>query len=207
MADIASTLQPVPAPGAGIHPSYVASQLETLTVKGSSLSRNHFVVLDSAGTQLFGIDAEKLSLSQRTHVTETATGTKLCTLRRETWKMKSQYYAEVSEDGPRLFDMKSKFSMGSEKFVITFPNVVADGQEVVLDWKGPAFSSKGEIYLNGMMVAFVEKEHFKLKGEFRVHVAPGMDKLLAVCILACVNNERANNSSGAAAGSGSAAAC
>lgn len=120
--------------------------------------------------------------------------------------MRTRYYAKVAEDGPRLFDLESKMSMG-EKFIIKFPNAAAGGENVELDFKSPAFSSRGEIYLNGMLVALMEKEHFKLKGEYRIHVAPGMDKLLAVCVVACVSDVRASNNSAAAGGAGGGGAC
>lgn len=195
------TLQPIPAPGVAIHPAYIAQRPETLVMK-SGFSGNHFVVTDSNGTAIIKLDAERFSMSHRINVSEAATGKQLCTLRRELFKMRAHYYAEVGEGGPRLFDLESQWAMGSEKFVIKLPNAAAGGEEVELDWKSPAFRSRGEIYLNGMMVALLERERFKLKDEFHIHVAPGMDKLLAVCVMACVDDRRDTNNAGAAAGGG-----
>lgn len=205
MADIIASLQAIPPPGIAIHPAYIVSQHESLTMKGG-FSGNHFIVTDQTGTEVFKVDSERFSMSHRTNVSEAATGKMLCTLRRETFTMRSRYYAEVAENSPRLFDMESKMSLG-EKFLIKFPNAAAEGEQVELDWKSPAFSSRGELYLNGVLVALMEKEHFKLKGEYRIHVAPGMDKFLAICVAACVNDERASNNAGAAGAAGGGGAC
>lgn len=170
-------------------------------MKGS-FGGKRFTVTDASGSEIFNLTSEHFSISHRTAVIEASTGKTLCTLRRETWTVGSQYYAEVGEGSPRLFDLESKMSLGSEKFTLMFPNAAADGQNIELDWKSPAFTSRGELYLNGMLVAIFEKEHFKMRGEYHIYVAPGMDKFLAVCVMACVHDRRATNNSNAAAASG-----
>lgn len=152
-----------------------------------------FTVFDASGRQIFNLAGERFSMSHRIAVTDTTSGQNLCTLRRETFTVGAHYYAEVSENGARLFDLESKMALGTEKFIIKFPNAAADGQNVELDWRSGAFSKKGELYLNGMMVAGFERELWKIKGEYHVYVAPGMDKLLAVCVMACVHDRRMTN--------------
>lgn len=132
------------------------------------------------------------------------TGWRLSTLRQDKSYVRSDakpsnlgahYYAEVGDGGPRLFDLESKIALGTEKFIIRFSNVAANGQGMVLDWKSAAFSKRGELYLNGVMVSGFERELFKVKGEYDIHVAPGMDKLLAVSVMACVHDRRASQRS------------
>lgn len=205
MADLISSLQPISPPGVAIHPTYIASRPESLTMKGSWSGRR-FTITDSNSMEILKIEGERMSISHRMHVTEAASGQRLCTLRREKFTMTAHYYAEVSEDGPRLFDLEGKLSLGGTKMVVKFPNAAANGQEVELDYKSPAFRSRGELYLNGIMVALLERERLKLKDEFHVHVAPGMDKLLAVCIMACVDDRR-DSAASAGAAAGGASGC
>lgn len=196
---MADFLRPLDQPIA-IYPQYVAeTHPTTLLMKSSSYWTNSYVISLTEASEstspsdeppgLLSIDAENWSVSHRMHVYDDRTKTKLCTIRRENWSLRSQYYAETGEDSARLFESESRNSWG-RKNVFTFQNRAGNGENIRLKVKSPALSQTQEIYLEDQVVGLMETDRWHTRTHYNLTAARGLDMFVLVCIAVLVDDQR-----------------
>lgn len=106
------------------------------------------------------------------------------------------YYAEVAENGPRLFTVDSKSSWTHrQRTAVRFANQ-ADMRrsEESLEYIPVGFRDDGSFTWNGQLVVVVEKR-FSLLTEYHLTIAPGLDPALVVGVMvAMVDQEKTRSS-------------
>jgi uncharacterized protein YxjI len=180
--------QALPPPGLAIFSKFVSSSPQTLYMKGEAFSSD-FSLTWADGRPFIHVDSESFSLSRRKNIIDSSTGNKLCTIRREHFSRQGTYYAETSDDGPRLFEVEKTSHWGKTKFSITFPNANAGGQSVSLDYKATSSfkSREGTITWNGTPVAYVERESSIKGSRYRLHIAPGVDPFVVAGLVVAID--------------------
>jgi len=197
-----TSLPALPTPGVGIFPNLIAKKEETLIMKGESFSRSWKICLHD-GTPIMTVEGEHLSASHRKTVLD-AQGQKLGQIRRQRWTIPTTYYAEASEGGPRLWELKSHMGFPTAKNTVTFANATGDGRSAELNFKKDGIGSSGVVKLGGQDVAIVEKKHWKMRSEYHITVAPGLDMFLPIGLMVALDDKAktAQRSAGAAGGGG-----
>ncbi|EJD42418.1 DUF567-domain-containing protein [Auricularia subglabra TFB-10046 SS5] len=189
-------LPPSSAP-LGIHPAYLARQLENIVLKEKvlSLGGDSFDVKTVDGRQLFKVKGEHFSLSHRKHVMD-AQGNPLFDIRQHHFRLQKSFYGE-DPAGNNIFEIKGHFSIGTSKSTCTFKSV--NGQEVNLAMKGDWLDRKAEIKdeATGQVVALINREFFNMREMFAgqqtyvVSVAPNVDMAIIAAMCICLD-EREN---------------
>jgi uncharacterized protein YxjI len=202
---IMTILPTLPAPGVGIFPNFIARKEETLIMKSESFSRSWKISLHD-GTPIMTVKGEHLSASHRKTVLDPQ-GQKLGQIRRQTWSFTSTYYAEASEGGPRLWELKSHMGFPTSKNTVSFANAAGDGKSAELNFKKKGFGASGVVTLAGQDVAIVEKKHWKMRTEYHITVAPGLDMFLPIGLMVALDDKirTAKQRSGGGGGGGAGA--
>ena len=203
---MAAQLQALPPPGLAIFPHLIATEPTSLRAKGTYMSRS-FDITTMDGQPILRIESESMSASHRKHVIDVRSGQKLCTIRKTKWSMSWKYYAETAEDGPHLFDLHSHSGFGGSRSEMVFANAADNGKQTQVEFKNSSFGRDGAVKINGIPVAVVEKAYFKMRKEYHLHVAAGLDMFLVVAVVIVMDDKMRTQaaSSAAAAGAGAGA--
>ncbi|KAK6502037.1 hypothetical protein TWF481_009853 [Arthrobotrys musiformis] len=180
-----------------IFPQFVAQKTEGLVLKEKvfSLSGDSYDITTVEKVPVFKVQGKKLSLSGR-KVFADQQGNELFHLRKEHLSIHTTYYGEDAS-GKVLFEVKSKFSIGTSKAYVNFTD--ASGVAHSLLMKGNWFDTKSDIVdeKTGAVVASVNRKLFNL-GElvggqqtYVLTVAPGVD--MALMCAACICFDEKNN--------------
>lgn len=195
-----SNLPPLPPPGLAIMPQYQSNGPQTITLKGSSFSSS-MTATTSNGAVLFRTEGKSFSLSHRRAFLD-AYGQKLFEIRKDGMGLK-RYYAEVAENGPRLWDTETHSKMFSRpRTTVRFANQADPSRQMVeLEFLPAGRGNDGHFTWGGRQVAVVEKVSFSLSGEYRLTLSPGMDPALVVAVMvAMIDRAKTQASSNASAG-------
>ncbi|EPS35622.1 hypothetical protein H072_10989 [Dactylellina haptotyla CBS 200.50] len=189
-------LEPV-ASQIAIFPQFVAQKTESLVLKEKvfSFSGDSFDIMTVDKVPVFKVQGKKLSLSGR-KIFADQQGNELFHLRKEHLTLHSTYYGEDSNE-KALFEVKSKFSIGSSKAYVNFTD--ASGKAHSLLMKGNWFDTKSNIVdeSTGAVVATISRKLFNLGEVFGgqqtyvLSVAPGVD--MALMCAACICYDEKNN--------------
>jgi uncharacterized protein YxjI len=148
----------------------------------------------------------KNSLSHR-KILKDSQGRKLYLIRRETFTLGTKYYAETSENGPRLWEFEIHTRLTGSETKMTFKNAATGGQPDHLDFKNNPFGSTGYIKHQGKEVAIIEKKKWKLKLVYELSIAQGLDMTLVIGIILSMDDRTRTNNAAAAPPAGSGGAC
>lgn len=195
--------QPIPPPGLAILPQYLSANPQKILVKGSFFG-SAITATTADGQPLFRIESESFSLSHRQTFWDDATNKKLFQVRKDS---SSRYYAELSEDGPRLFETKTHTRfLHRDETTVTFANQADEKRPVVtVEVMPPGTTSGGTFTWNGQVVASVEKEPMSARGRWEFSIVPGFDPVLVIAVMvALIDRDESRSSSSAAAAAGSA---
>ena len=200
-------LPPLPAPGLAILPQYLSNHPLELTLKGSTFSKS-MTATTGDGRALFRIEGASFSRSHRRAVLDAASGAKLFEVRKDGMGLK-HYYAEVSENGPRLFETKTHSRLFHRpRTAVRFANQADPHNRgmVELEFVPAGRGDDGSFTWSGGPVVRVQKKGLSLSGEYQLSIAPGMDPALAVAVMVAMidraKTQAANSASaGGAAGS------
>jgi len=182
--------------GIGIHAQFLAQQVEQLVLKEKvlSLSGDSFSVKTVAGQAIFQVKGEALSISGRKHFMD-AQGVQLFDIRKEHLALHTTFYCENPKQ-QRIFQVKSKFSIGSAKAIGTFTSPTT-GKEEELLMKGDFFDSSANITdSTGKIVATIDRQFLKVSEVFAgqqtyvVSIQPGVDMALIVAMCICLDEKR-----------------
>ncbi|KAK6519787.1 hypothetical protein TWF506_000082 [Arthrobotrys conoides] len=180
-----------------IFPQFVAQKTEALVLKEKvfSLSGDSYDITTVEKVPVFKVQGKKLSLSGR-KIFADQQGNELFHLRKEHLSIHTTYYGEDSS-GKVLFEVKSKFSIGTSKAYVNFTDVNGTAHSLLM--KGNWFDTKSDIVdeKTGSVVASVNRKLFNL-GEliggqqtYVLTVAPGVD--MALMCAACICFDEKNN--------------
>ncbi|KAF3941500.1 hypothetical protein ABW19_dt0200576 [Dactylella cylindrospora] len=189
------TLEPVSAQIA-IFPQFVAQKTESLVLKEKvfSFSGDSFDIKTLEGNPVFKVQGKAMSLSGRKIVADTA-GNELFHLRKEHLSIHTTFYGEDAS-GKKLFEVKSKFSIGSSKAYIIFTDVSGKAHNLLM--KGDFFDREAAITdeTTGAVVATINRKFFNV-GEilggaqtYVLSVAPGVDTALMTAACICLDEKR-----------------
>jgi uncharacterized protein YxjI len=203
-----ATLTAFQAPVA-IDSNFIAQKTENLKVAKDVMSKNWTVTLDS-GALLFRIEGEFMSLSHRMTVKDSK-GQKMYQIRHESISGPGStlYYAEVSEGGPKVWEMEitSHMFIGTET-TMRFFNVANGGKEDQLEFKNNPMGSTGYVKYQGKEVAKVHRNKLQLGTKYDLEVMQGLDLSLIVGIVVAMHDKiETRNSAAASGGSGGGGGC
>ncbi|KAF2668090.1 hypothetical protein BT63DRAFT_426919 [Microthyrium microscopicum] len=191
-----AALAPLAAPIA-VNTDFIANKTETIILSTEPLSRDWRVSLHD-GTPLLTIIGESMSASHRKTVS-TPDGQTLYQIRRQLWSMGNTYYAERTEDGPKLWELESHSGFTGQKHKLMFNNVAAGGQPAMLDFKNRKMGGiSGEVKLIDQSVANIELKRGLLKKDYYVTVAQGVDMSLLVGMVVAIEDRMKTRRAGAA---------
>lgn len=154
------------------------------------------------GQALFLVEGERFSRSHRKTVIDAATNAKLFQIRKDGIGLK-HYYAEISEDGPRLFETEThRKLMHRPRTEITFANQADSSRPVIsLEFVPAGLGNDGSFTLNGQVVTTVEKVSLSLSGEYLLTIAAGLDPTLIVGVMvAMIDRAKTQSNNNAATG-------
>ncbi|KAF3928026.1 hypothetical protein AA313_de0201246 [Arthrobotrys entomopaga] len=189
-------MEPVPAQVA-IFPQFIAQKTESLVLveKVFSWTGDSFDITTVEKVPVFKVQGKKLSLSGR-KVFSDQQGNELFHLRKKHIAIHSTYYGEDAAEKV-LFEVKSKFSIGTSKAYVNFTDIT--GKEHSLLMKGNFFDTKSNIVdeTSGAVVATINRkllnfgEIFAGQQTYVLSVAPGVD--MALMAAACICFDEKNN--------------
>ncbi|KAK6540665.1 hypothetical protein TWF694_008058 [Orbilia ellipsospora] len=191
-----AAMEPV-ASQIALFPQFVSSKTESLVLveKVFSWSGDSFDITTVDKVPIFKVQGKKLSLSGR-KIFSDQQGNELFHLRKEHIAIHSTYYGEDAAKKV-LFQVKSKFSIGTSKAYVNFTDV--NGKEHSLLMKGNFFDSKSNIVdeTTGAVVATINRkllnfgQIFAGQQTYVLSVAPGVD--MALMAAACICFDEKNN--------------
>ncbi|KAF3935395.1 hypothetical protein ABW20_dc0102378 [Dactylellina cionopaga] len=195
---VIEALEPVAAQVA-IFPQFVAQKTESLvlTEKVFSFSGDSFDITTVDKVPVFKVQGKKLSLSGR-KIFADKEGNELFHLQKKHIALHSTYYGSDPQNPDRpLFEVKSKFSIGTSKAYVNFTDKA--GKEHSLLMKGNFFDTKSNIVdeATGAVVASINRKLFNIgqvlggQQTYVVSVAPGVD--MALVCAACICFDEKNN--------------
>ncbi|KAF3905963.1 hypothetical protein ABW21_db0202552 [Orbilia brochopaga] len=190
------TMEPV-AQQIALFPQFVATKTESLLLREKvfSFSGDSFDITTLEKVPVFKVQGKKMSLSGR-KIFMDQQGNELFHLRKEHIALHSTYYGEDST-GKVLFQVKSKFSIGTSKAYVNFTDT--SGTTHALLMKGNWFDTKSNIVdeSTGAVVATISRKLLNfselLGGQqtYVLSVAPGVD--MALMCAACICFDEKNN--------------
>ncbi|KAK6340513.1 hypothetical protein TWF696_008839 [Orbilia brochopaga] len=193
---VAITMEPV-ATQIAIFPQFVATKTESLLLREKvfSFSGDSFDITTLEKVPVFKVQGKKLSLSGR-KIFMDQQGNELFHLRKEHLAFHSTFYGEDST-GKSLFQVKSKFSIGTSKAYVNFTDT--NGTQHSLLMKGNWFDTKSNIVdeASGAVVATISRKLFNMseliggQQTYVLSVAPGVD--MALMCAACIAFDEKNN--------------
>lgn len=200
-------MQAIPQPGLAILPQYLSADTQMIILKGSTFSKSMTASIAN-GQPLFHIEGENFSRSHRKTVIDASSNAMLYQVRKEGMGTK-HYYAEMSENGPRLFETEThRKLMHRPKTIVTFANQADSSRPVIaLEFTPAGMTSDGSFTLNGQLVAKVEKFSLSLSGEYQLTIAPGLDPSLIVGVMVAMIDRAKTQSNNSAAGGAAVATC
>ncbi|EGX48236.1 hypothetical protein TWF173_007179 [Orbilia oligospora] len=180
-----------------IFPQFVAQKTEALVLKEKvfSLSGDSYDITTVEKVPVFKVQGKKLSFSGR-KIFADQQGNELFHLRKEHLSIHTTYYGEDAS-GKVLFEVKSKFSIGTSKAYVNFTDVNGTAHSLLM--KGNWFDTKSDIVdeKTGAVVASVNRKLLNF-GEliggqqtYVLTVAPGVD--MALMCAACICFDEKNN--------------
>ncbi|KAL7412991.1 tubby C-terminal-like domain-containing protein [Mrakia frigida] len=184
-------LQPFHPP-LGVNTSYCVPNVVTLVLKEKafSFSGDDFQIKDSNGNVVVQCHGSAMSFRDKKEIRDTS-GRVLFKLETKLLSLLKSFFA-TGPDGKELFQVKKKFSIGSNKMVTYFTNA-SDGAPIELDLKGNFWGGSAEILLGGRTVATISRqvmnmrEIFVDKQTYFVTVAPGVDLAMIVAVCICLD--------------------
>ncbi|KAI1371382.1 DUF567-domain-containing protein [Hypoxylon crocopeplum] len=193
-------MAPFPRP-MGIFTPFIARQGETLILKEKvmSLSGNSFDITLANGQPIFKVKGESLTLSQRMNVMD-MNGNLLFCIRKKHLSLHTTYYAENAR-GEEIFEVKSKFGLGSSKFIGSFTSASGQQEELLMkgDWTDTTAEIKDEA--TGQAIATIYRDRWNarefLGGQqtYNVSIAPNVDMAIIAAMCICLDMKR-NESAG-----------
>jgi uncharacterized protein YxjI len=199
-----ATLTSLPAPVAA-NPDFVAHNTETIILSNEPFTKEWKVCLHD-GTPLLLVSGESVSMSHRKTVTDPQ-GRKICQIRRQNWSMGTRYYAETTENGPRLWELESHFGLTGSNNKMTFANQAAGGEKAALEIKNNTFGSVSQVKYDGKEVAIIEKKRWKMRHEYHLTVAKGLDMSLIVGLAIALDDKTRTTRAATAGAAGGASGC
>ncbi|KAJ6552058.1 tubby C-terminal-like domain-containing protein [Mycena vulgaris] len=188
-------MQPYPTP-LGLFSAFFARQPEPLVLKEKvmSLSGDSFSVKTTDGRPILQVKGEAFSLSGRKHVMDMQ-GTVLFDIRKKHLAFPALYYGE-DPAGNHIFEVKSKWTIGSSKAVCSF--ISTNGKAEKLLMKGNFFDTTANITdeATGQLVATIDRKFFNAReligGQqtYVVTVAPNVDMALVIAMCICLDEKR-----------------
>lgn len=132
------------------------------------------------GAPLFTITGDLFSRSHRRTVMDASSSTKLFQVRKDGLGGR-HYYAEVSENGPKLFTMEIRKKLFHRPTAaVRFTNQADSGRtEVTMEYIPAIVGDNGSFTYNGQVVAVIEKR-MSLGGEYHLTIASGLDPAVVV---------------------------
>lgn len=153
------------------------------------------------------IESESLSASRRKTVYD-AQGKKLCQIRRQTWATRGKYYAEIIEGGPKIWTLESKIGLLHSKNTVSFENAVGGGKVVELGLKNSGMRTpSGVLKFGEQDIAVVEKESWKMRAEYHITVAEGLDMFLPIALTVALDDKARAAKAGSAGAAGGGGGC
>ncbi len=175
---MAIALATIPSPGIGVAVDHITSQPETIILKHFP-SATKWTVTSSDGSPLIDIKVPIVTISHRKAFTDVNDNT-LFEMRRIG---STFYYGAESDDGPRLWELRSRGTLKGSNNTITFKNAAGEGKSEIF-YKHNTFGNS-RIQYEGEDVAVVDKKTFAVGTEYHISVAEGIDKsLVAGAVLA-----------------------
>jgi uncharacterized protein YxjI len=198
---MAAVIEAPPVP-VGADTNYLAKQTEVIKLQHESFSKDWSITIN--GQPLMYIRGESLSLSHRMDLLD-ASHKKLYQIRKETFRMgSSSYYAELTEGGPRVWELHFDSHLFSgDECTMKFENSANGGQMDMLHFKNNAFGSTGYVTYREKQVAEIKKVMFKMNHTYEITVSQGLDMSLVCAIILCLSDKtQTRNAAAAAAGGG-----
>jgi uncharacterized protein YxjI len=129
-----------------------------------SLSGDTFHIVDEKNHEVLQCRGQTMSLSDRKEFADNA-GRPLFSLRTRHFTLHKTFYAETA-DGRELFEVKSKFSIGSSKMIATFTNTASTNAPVELLIKGDWFDRSATITMGDVVVAQIARKMLNMREIF-----------------------------------------
>lgn len=201
-------MNPLPAPGLAIIPQYLSNgPLKIILKSNGTFSSGMTATIADSGTPLFLVDSASFSMSHRQAVIDAASNTTLFEVRKESMSTK-RYYAEMGENGPRLFETQTRNKMlGRPRTEVVFANQADEKggrPEARLEFTPAGMGEDGSFTLNGEMVALVEKVSFRIAGEYHLTLTPGFDPALVVGVMVAMIDRAKSQTRGGIVNGGAA---
>jgi uncharacterized protein YxjI len=201
---MAALLAPLPAPVA-VDTNYIAKRTEKLTVTREPMSADWVVTLED-GTTLFTLEREHFSLSHRKTFRDSQ-GCTMYQIRKQPFTMGAKYYAEMSENGPRLWEYEIHSSLGGSNTKMAFRNTATGGKPDHLDFKHKSLGSTSYVKHEGRDVAVVHKKKWQLKRVYELTIAQGLDMTLIIGMILSMDDKVRSNAAASAGAAGGSGAC
>jgi uncharacterized protein YxjI len=196
---------PSPAPFA-FFPAFAAQKPETLVLKcESTFTDSTYSINTIDGRPVLNINnkGEGFSFSYRRRVYDATHGTHLFTIKRESRAFQPTIYHALapSETGARLFECQFESWTSGDKCSGHFVNAVTERQEH-FSLQGNFLQSKATVanQATGQSLAEIKKQSFKLKTEYHIAVAPGVDMALIVALCLIMHDRQESHNSGGGGG-------
>ena len=126
---MAFQLQSLAAPGIALFPDYINQQPLILGYQGALMGGSATVTSLPNDQLLFRIESKGLSISHRKDVIDLCFGQKVCTIRKQNWRMSETYYAEQQENGPRILEFTThNHGMSGATYQLSFANAMDGGK-------------------------------------------------------------------------------
>lgn len=184
-------------PALGVNPTYCLPKQTTLIMKEKvwSLSGDTFHIVDENNVEVVRCQGTTFSLSDRKEFQDSA-GRPLFSLRNKLIAIHKTFYAEAP-DGKILFEVKSKFSIGKAKMVVTFQNLASNNANIELYIRGDWIDKSATITVGdgGAVIAQISRKIFNareiLGGQqtYYCTVAPGVDVAMVAALCVCLDEK------------------
>jgi len=191
---MAIQLPPV-TPALGVNPTFCHPRQTTLVLKEKvwSLSGDTFHVTDENNVEVVRCRGTTFSLSDRKEFQDPQ-GRPLFSLKNKLVAIHKTFYAEAP-DGKVLFEVKSKFSIGKAKMVVTFQNLASNNANIELMVRGDWLDRSATITMGEVVIAQVSRKMFNMREivggqqSYYCTVAPGVDLAMVAALCVCLDEK------------------
>ena len=195
-----ATAQPVGHLSLGIFPQYVAQKPTTLILQGVWFKKDlNFLTKD--GHPFIHVEKK----AEEYLLTDANTKALICVIEEERHARGKPYYARATEDvnSKVLLETTTLEILGSDnETTMLFANAMTEGQPTTLSFTDKArIGFGGELMYNGIPVACIKRNKWKVKHEYQLDIVAGMD-MFVVAALAVILEDHLPESSGAISGGG-----
>jgi uncharacterized protein YxjI len=180
------SIAPLEGDGVAIFPGYRAQETTILSIKASAIGGQWNVYLPN-DQSLFTINSDNLSMSDRKHVLD-ASGKEFCQIRRKMSGLTQTYWGQFpgDDEGQKIWTVELKSTWKGLKYVCSFENKCT-GSPVVMELRMGLTGMKGDVTMDGVVVATVERLAMHLRTEYKIEVANGLDFMVVIALFVALD--------------------